>query len=223
MLGALVGGVVYTTRLRGLVAGLTALLVGLSIAVAFTPLCARATGRLIRRDAVVPADAVFVLSSRIQSDGELTTSAMSRLLAALELLGEHEAPRLVLSELAPPSRSYREVARKLMDHLGLSQEIVSVGPVDNTHDEAVAVGRLAAARGWKKVLVVTSPTHTRRACAALEHEGVGVVCVPSMETQFDVEALDHADDRLRAFEALAHEWIGIYVYRWRGWLDGGSR
>jgi uncharacterized SAM-binding protein YcdF (DUF218 family) len=105
-----------------------------------------------------------------------------------------------------------------MGHLGMKQEVLAVGPVVNTHDEAVAVARLAAERGWKRVIVVTSPTHTRRACAAFERAGLAVVCTPATETQYNAEALEGPDDRLRAFEALGHEWIGLLVYRLRGWI-----
>lgn len=219
LVGALLGAIVFSTRLRALLVAATIVLLGAWAGVAFTPLCEKLAPGLVRSDAIVPADAVFVLSSRVQPDGELTVGAMSRLVRALELLGEGKAPRLVLSELAPPSKSYKDAARALMDHLGLKQEILTVGPVDNTHDEAVLVGRLAKERGWQRVLIVTSPTHTRRACAAMEHEGVKAVCVPATETQFDVQALGGPDERLRAFESLGHEWVGYYVYRLRGWID----
>jgi hypothetical protein len=70
--------------------------------------------------------------------------AMSRLLGGLELLGEGFATRLVLSELPLPWPRYRDAAQKIMGPLGMSQEILVVGPVLNTHDEAVAVGKLVA-------------------------------------------------------------------------------
>ena len=45
--------------------------------------------------------------------------------------------------------------------LGLKQELLTVGPVRSTHDEAVLAARLFQERGWRSVLLVTSPTHTR--------------------------------------------------------------
>ncbi len=53
------------------------------------------------------ADAVFVFGSRLQTDGEPTQDAMSRLLKGLELVAEGRAPRLVVSELYPPSKRLR--------------------------------------------------------------------------------------------------------------------
>jgi uncharacterized SAM-binding protein YcdF (DUF218 family) len=66
---------------------------------------------------------------------------------------------------------------------------------------------------------VTSPTHTRRAAAALEKQGLEVVAVPAVETRFDLEQLDWPGDRRQAFAGIAHERIGIVVYRRRGWIE----
>jgi uncharacterized SAM-binding protein YcdF (DUF218 family) len=176
---------------------------------------------LVRRDPPQKADAVFVLASGLQQDGELSSVAMSRLLGGFELLGEGFAPRLVLSELPSPNPSYREAAAALMKSLGMSHEILVVGPVLNTHDEAVAVGALARESGFERLLVVTSPSHSLRAALALEAEGVDVISVPSVETTFDYENLGaevHGDDRVRAFGPLLHERVGLLYYRYQGWI-----
>jgi hypothetical protein len=177
--------------------------------------------RLVRRDSLRKADAVFVLASALQGDGELTTAAMSRLLGGLELLGDDWAGRLVLSELPMPRPSYRDAACRLMDSLGMSQEILTVGPVFTTHDEAVEVGQLYRELGFERLLVVTSPSHSLRASLALEAEGVEVVSVPSAETMYDYERLGAAgrgDDRVRAFGVFLHEHAGLLYYRYRGWI-----
>ncbi len=218
---AAVGALLGLARFEKLlVLGATAV-VSLWLAVAFTPLTQWMGEGLVRRDPLGKADAVFVLASALQADGELTTSAMSRLLSGLSLLGEGWAPRLVLSELPPPASQYAEAARKLMDSLGLSHEILQVGPVRNTHDEAVAVGALVRDRGFERILVVTSPSHSRRASRALETEGVKVISAPSVETAFDYENLRVAfrgDDRLRAFGPIIHEQVGLLYYRYKGWI-----
>jgi uncharacterized SAM-binding protein YcdF (DUF218 family) len=129
----------------------------------------------------------------------------------------------VLSELPEPAPRYSESARELMKSLGLSNEILVVGPIVNTHDEAVAVGKLASELRLERVLVVTSPSHSRRASLALEAQGVTVVSVPSYETDFDYENLGtvvSGDDRIRAFGEFLHEHVGLWYYSMRGWLTG---
>ncbi len=163
---------------------------------------------------------MFVLASGLQADGDLSTVAMSRLLGGLELLAEGWAPRLVLSELPAPRPRYRDAACEIMDSLGMSHEVLTVGPVRNTHDEAVAVGELVRELGFERLLVVTSPGHSRRASLALEAQGVRVISVPSVETLFDFENLETArgDERVRAFGALTHEHLGLLYYRYQGWI-----
>ena len=216
----LVGGVAGLTRLRKLVALSVAALAVLWLTVAFSPLTHFMAEGLARRDPVEKADAVFVLASDVQSDGDLTPESMSRLVRGLELLGGGWAPRLILSELPPPHARYRDAACELMASLGLEQEVLVVGPTRSTHDEAVAVAEASRDWGFEHILVVTSPGHSRRAAAALEAEGLRVTSVPSQQTRFNYEDLnDGFDDRIEAFPALLHEHAGLLYYRLRGWIS----
>lgn len=215
---AVVGALVWLTSLRRLASGVVALLALLWAVVAFTPLTAWLAEGLVRRDPVDAADAVFVFSSRLQEDGDPTADAMSRLLRGVELVAEGRAPRLVVSELPPPAGPYAPLARAWLQAFARRGEVIVVGRILNTHDEAVAVARLFKERGFTRVLAVTSPVHTRRAAATLEKEGLTVLAVPSIEIRFDLERLRWPSDRRLAFAAVAHERIGLLVYRRRGWI-----
>ncbi|MBI3544691.1 MAG: YdcF family protein [Deltaproteobacteria bacterium] len=200
------------------VAGLFAIEL-LYVAVALTPLSKALLKHLPRNDgAPARAEAVYVFGSSVRINGELDEAAMARLLHGLELLGTGKASRLVVPELAAPARSFSEAATAVMRRLGLKYELIAIGPVRNSRDEALAVAELFGKRGWKRVLAVTSPAHSRRACATLERVGLSVSCSPAAETRYDFETLTHADDRLRAFGAALHEWLGMWVYRKRGWI-----
>jgi uncharacterized SAM-binding protein YcdF (DUF218 family) len=214
---ALLGAALWTGRLRTLLAAACAALLAVWLAVAFTPLAARLAQPLVRADGLVPADAVLVLGSRLQTDHEPTAAALSRLVHGLAL-ARGEPARLVVTETDPGPGSYTALARGLAGRLGLSPEIVTVGPVRRTRDEAVEAAALCRRRGWRRLVVVTSPTHSRRACGAIEHEGVAVTCSPSTETEFDLETLDRPSERFVAFRALLHEWAGLWYYRYKGWV-----
>lgn len=218
VVGALAGALLWRTPLRPVLAAVTVGLGLLWSVVAFTPLSGRLAGGLVRADPIVPADAVLVLGSRLQSDGDLTPQAEARLLRGLELLAEGHAPRLVLTEQPSSSVLYETAARRLMKSLRLEGELLSVGPTNNTHDEAVAAANLCRSRGWTRLLVVTSPTHTGRACPTVERQGIAVVCVPAVETRFDLERQDRPLDRLALFAQVLHERLGTWVYRRRGWI-----
>jgi uncharacterized SAM-binding protein YcdF (DUF218 family) len=215
---ALAVALLWRTRLRvpiGLTVGALAVT---WLLVALTPISARLADGLVRREPPRPADAVFVLASRLQADGDLTGTAMARLLHGLELVGEGHAPRLILSELYPPSARYAVPARALIADLRLTGELFTVGPVYNTRDEARAVARLCRDQGWHRILLVTSPVHSRRACATFEREGLEIVSSPSVETRYDLERLDQPGDRLMAFSSVMHERVGLWVYARRGWI-----
>jgi uncharacterized SAM-binding protein YcdF (DUF218 family) len=218
-LAAVLFALLWLTPLRRVAGAAVALLALLWLAVAFTPLTSWLAEGLVRRDPVEAADAVYVFASRVQEDGDPTTDAMSRLLRGVELVVEGRAPRILVSEVAPPAGPYAPLARAWLDAFARRGEVVAVGRIRNTHDEAVAVSRLCRERGWKRVLAVTSPTHSRRAAAALEKEGLVVFAVPSIETRFDLERLSWPGDRREGFSAIAHERIGLVVYRRRGWID----
>jgi uncharacterized SAM-binding protein YcdF (DUF218 family) len=222
VLGAVVGALVWISPLRRGLAWLTGLLSLVFLLVAFTPLTASMYAGLLRRDAPVAGDAVFVSASRLQADGELTTSAMNRLVHGLELIASGGPQRMILTELRPPQRSYAAAARPIMERLGLHPQLLVVGPVDNTRDEAVLVAALCRKMGLRRLILVTSPTHCRRAAATLEHEGLIVAASPSMETRFDLDRLDRADERLGAFGDVLHERVGLWVYARRGWIDPGA-
>jgi uncharacterized SAM-binding protein YcdF (DUF218 family) len=215
---AAAGALLWLSPLRRLVGLGVALLSLLWLAVAFTPLTSAMVDGLVRRDEVQAADAIFVFGSRIQLDGDPSSDAMSRLFRGVELAADRRASRLVVSELPPPFPSYAPLARDWIERFAPAVEVLSIGPIRSTHDEAVDLAALFRRRGWKRVLAVTSPTHTRRASACLEKEGLEVVSVPAIETDFDLERLDFPADRRKAFSALAHERVGLFVYRRRGWV-----
>jgi uncharacterized SAM-binding protein YcdF (DUF218 family) len=215
--GAVVGLLLWPTRLRGLLTVTTAAAALAWLLVAYGPVSAWLAQGLPRRDPLRRGDAVFVLGSRLQKDGEPTTEALSRLLHGIGLVAGGQAPRLIVSE-QPRMPPYAPVARDWLRRLKIDAETLTVGPVVNTRDEAKLVGEMFRLRGWRTLLVVTAPTHSRRACQALEREGLDVVSSPSVETRFDLETLDRPGERLMAFGALTHEHLGLLWYRWKGWI-----
>jgi hypothetical protein len=220
-IGILLGALLALTRLERLIGWLAGGALLLWLVVAFSPLTRGLSKGLVRADSVTSADAIYVLASRMQSDGDPSDVAESRLLRGLELLGERRATRLVLGELPAPDDTYAALARSMMRRLGgldAGRELLVVGPVSSTQEEAHAVAMLMRSRGFKRLLLVTSPIHTLRASLAFEKEGLEVISVPCRETSYDLETLDESDDRVLVFGALLHERLGLLYYRLRGWL-----
>ena len=75
-------------------------------------------------------------------------------------------------------------------------------------------------QGPRRVAVVTSPVHTRRACAKFEKLGSFVTCVPAREYEAATIAPARAPDRLAALREYLCEALGTVKYRSAGgWSD----
>jgi len=219
LVGALLGGVIAVMPGRRFFGAAAFALALLWAAVAFTPFSGWLARGLARQEAEEPADAAFVSFAGLRPDARIS-EAQSRALRGAELLSRGTVKTLVVAEssLVPSGATVRD----LMARLGLEGQPLVAGHADTTREEAVAVGALCRQKKWKLLLVVTSPIHSRRVCAALEKEGVTVISTPSMESRFDIEDLDTSRDRLTAFGSIIHERFGFWVYAQRGWVAGGS-
>lgn len=218
--GALVGVSVAGTRLGRALPVVAIASLALLAVVAFTPLAGALLRPLVRRDPlpVAPADAIVVLSEWIDEDGHLREPALDRLLTGADLYRRGAAPLLVLSRVrrgrGGAARDSDADQDRVLALLGRPVRLVRVDSVRNTHDEAVRV----AALGVRRILLVTSPAHTRRACASFEGVGLRVVCVPSESRDLPLRSLRSADSRVRAFRQALYERLGTLEYRARGWI-----
>lgn len=218
-LAALLGALLGLTRARvvmwwfGGVVAATLLLVG------YTPWINGAFRSLIREDPLQPTEAVVVLSSDIFRDGAIPAEAQNRLLRGYEVIQQGFGRRLVVTHLPPPKPSYVPAIREEMQRLGLRFPVEEVpGPVWDTHDEAVAVARLARERGWPRVILVSDPSHLRRAAAAFEKAGVQVLCAPGAVRNYNPHHIWGPQARVEAFRDWLYETVGFQVYRMRGWI-----
>jgi uncharacterized SAM-binding protein YcdF (DUF218 family) len=211
--------------------GLTGILwtlAGTSVAaltlVAWTPLVVDPVHALIRTDPFPkePIDAVLVLSGAVNADGLIGGEAIDRLLSGMALAKAVGAGHLVLSSVFTRSRgdtvwSDADV-RALVRRFGPGLVVDTLGRVRRTRDEALGAAALARQEGWKRVAVVTSPLHSRRACAAVEQAGATIVCRPAEEREYAIHRLSSPADRVRAFRDWVYESLALRVYRIRGWI-----
>lgn len=216
------GAVLGVTRFRMSLALISASLVALLAVVSLTDVVAGPARNLIRRDRIPPiADAVVVLSAGVTGDGFMPQQGSDRLRKALELIQTSAAPTLVVS------RERRFIDRKPVSSITDQNKLIAMAGVPafiatgwarSTRDEAVYVAKVARDRRWKRIILVTSPFHSRRACATFERAGVQVSCVPADSRDIAVQSLSNPDDRIAAFAMLIYEVAGTIRYRQQGWL-----
>lgn len=114
--------------------------------------------------------------------------------------------------------------RALLTDLGVPGDAVELEERSrNTHENALLSARHPALAGDPEVLLVTSAFHMQRALLAFRREGVAAVTpVATDHTHLGAEPL--VIDLLPDADALAtsaralHEYLGLLVYRFRGWI-----
>lgn len=220
---AIFGALVGPTRLRPLVWVPAGVIAAICIAVAYTPVVNALARPLIRRDALpTRVDAVAVLSMGLTPDGMMRSETLDRLLTGLSLAKRGLAPVMMVSreqrsfagQLVSDSADLRNVATLANP----TARVIFVDSIVTTRTEAIRMGAIARANHWSTLAVVTSPMHTRRACATFEAAGLRVVCIPAAVRGSGLYPGANAEDRLRAFRSWLYEVFASSSYKSRGWI-----
>jgi uncharacterized SAM-binding protein YcdF (DUF218 family) len=177
--------------------------------------------------AVEPADAIVALGGifgptplpgRVLNVGE----AGERLEAGIELWQAKRAPWLVFTGGRTPWAIQHEVegaqsARVAIGRGVSAEQVLVTREVGNTADEARAVADLMRERGWKKIILVTSAWHMRRAARQFRKAGVDFIPFPvdyQVTPRQPLTVLDFLPQAgaLHATEAVLRECYGIAFY-----------
>jgi uncharacterized SAM-binding protein YcdF (DUF218 family) len=192
--------------------------------VTLTPIIDGPVSSWIRHDTLPPSplDAVVVLSSSVNRDGVLDVSGTERLLSGLAVWRRNHA-RLLITTRVEDRGGGRTVTsdadQRALIQLGGDISAWRIAhPAHTTHDEALRTAEMLAPASSRSIAVVTSPLHTRRACATFEALGFHVVCIPSDERRYAVHALSGSAERFDAFFDWLYEQLGIIKYRTKGWV-----
>ncbi|MDQ3950982.1 MAG: YdcF family protein [Gemmatimonadota bacterium] len=221
---ALAGALLGLTRGRRVLLATAAALAIVLALIAYTPVIRRPARSLIRSDVVGAraVQAIVVLSGGITSDGHLKPPTVDRTLTGLALIRRGVASTLIVSRERRDAAGHAATSdadqQRLVALLDRPVRLLIVDSVFSTRDEAVRMRALARALDITSIAVVTSPTHTYRACATFEKVGFAVTCVPSESRDVALGTLRLATDRVRAFQLCLYEWAALAKYRASGWI-----
>jgi uncharacterized SAM-binding protein YcdF (DUF218 family) len=178
-------------------------------------------------------DAVVVLGGGIRGgppdwpDPDLGRAA-DRVWHAARIFHAGKAARVVVSGGFMPWAGERRTEADAMLHfladLGVPPDaILPEGRSRNTRENALYTAEILSAEGIGRVLLVTSALHMPRALATFRAAGVDAIPAP---TDFEVMPEPaHLIRWLPDAEALSDstralkEYVGWWVYRWRGWAE----
>lgn len=199
----------------------------LALVVGYTSLSGRLARSHFRADAIGPVEAVVVLSSSVNADEALDASGLERLLEGLALVRAGLANLLVTTTLearlgSRSIRSVKEQQRMTASYLDPDVQWLRTGVVTSTRDEAIQVRELLQPLGIRRIAVVTSPSHSRRACATFEATAFVVQCRPAVSHRYAAIAVATPRDRHQAFGEWVYESLATAVYRVNGWLPQSS-
>ncbi|UCF37634.1 MAG: YdcF family protein [Acidobacteriota bacterium] len=180
------------------------------------------------------ADAIILLGGGVTASlpprlrGDLNEAA-DRVLFASRLYRAGKAPYVIASggSVFPQSngRPQSAFASELLVEWGVPEDAILVDTeARNTYEEAVSLKQMAAERRMQTFLLVTSAMHMPRARAVFQTAGLDVIPVPTdfeavdREMPFSLLITPNADELEKTTRAL-REYLGIVVYRMRGWID----
>jgi uncharacterized SAM-binding protein YcdF (DUF218 family) len=190
-----------------------------------------------------PFDAIVVLGGGTQQGlpprptheiGE----AGDRLLYAASLYSAGRAPTVIVSGgrsplSTPGPASESEVMADLLARLGVPREAITIeGTSRNTYENSVETSKLLRERQLDRVLLVTSAMHMPRALGVFTRQGIHATPAPTdyLVTQPDwiyftrptlaVALMDLVPkaEYMALTEKALKEYLGIIVYRMRGWI-----
>lgn len=227
---------VWLFGLAGIIIGLTpfhrSLLVILTIAAAAVMVVTQTSvsnivaSHWVRDDSLPnsPVDAVVVLSVGVNPDSTISGEALDHLISGLEFLRAGKAKLLVTTTVK--QRFPNDIIitstmdqSRIVAMFGGQVVWIRTPAGRSTRDEALSSADVLLHRGIRRIAVVTSPMHTRRACSAFTAVGFEVTCVAARVRS--VGGRDPGEwpaDRLKVFGDWLYELIATAKYRANGWL-----
>jgi uncharacterized SAM-binding protein YcdF (DUF218 family) len=187
--------------------------------VLFTP-CANTLSRLlIVAESLGPSDVIVVLGGGVNRDGSLSEISLRRVWYGVRLFKHGYAPLLLFSTGVTSDLNVVSEARRMADaalDMGVPPAMIFLEERSTrTAENAVEVAKILRAQRSGAVLLVTHPTHMRRAVAAFRR--VGVVVRPAPTDGNEINARGPAGRGMLFFK-VAYEYAAWALYWWKGWV-----
>jgi uncharacterized SAM-binding protein YcdF (DUF218 family)/glycosyltransferase involved in cell wall biosynthesis len=164
------------------------------------------------------ADAIVVFAGGVGESGNAGTGVQERVARAVDLYRGGYAPTIVFSSGYVFTLREAEVMKAIAVSEGVPAEaIVLEEAAANTYENVRNSSQIARARGWSRVLLVSSPYHMLRATRTWHKVApeINVTPAPPAESQFYLR--DGRGASLEQIRGIVHEYAAILVYWLRGW------
>jgi uncharacterized SAM-binding protein YcdF (DUF218 family) len=163
------------------------------------------------------ADIAVVLSGGRYGDGSLNEASLERTIAGVRLYYERRVPRLLFAGGPCCDTSASALMAKLATELGVPRGVILLEEQSiRTYDNALNSAALLRRNGLRSVILITSPLHMLRAKRAFA--AVGVTVYPVLASKRDLSLVSSAAERIALLQDAVHEYLGLALYRVRGWI-----
>ena len=187
------------------------------------------------------AQAIVVLGGATRAAYEPRTTvdlseAGDRVIYAAQLYRDKKAPIILASggriDWSGGGTPESEDIAKLLEFMGVeSKDIIQDPDSLNTYQNAVNTKKILSKRNINSILLVTSAMHMPRSLAIFKHQGFEVTPAPTdfLVTKDELKAIGSTpksailnllpdSKNLERFTLAMKEYIGMVVYRLRGWV-----
>ncbi len=188
------------------------------------------------------ADAIVVLGGATRPalpprPGVDLNESGDRVIYAAQLYRQQKAPIIILSGGRIDWGDNKGLAESedmqtVLTSIGIPPEaIIQESESLNTYQNAVNVRKILDSRGIRRVLLVTSAIHMPRSFLIFKRQGIDAIPAPTdfLITQNDMQSLSSTpkaailnvlpdSNNLQRLTAALKEYVGIFIYRLRGWV-----
>ena len=144
---------------------------------------------------------------------------VDRILMGAAVIKSGRADKILVSDVVWHGVSETELVLNFLKQQGIDQgRIVVHGRVINTFEEAVSVKNYCEQHGVKRILLITSADHMRRAAALFKKQGLNPDLLSVSRSAPDLELNDFipSAEGLDDTNGMLYELVGYLSYRVRG-------
>jgi uncharacterized SAM-binding protein YcdF (DUF218 family) len=164
------------------------------------------------------ADAVVVFAGGVGESGQAGGGYQERVKHAVDLYRAGFAPRVIISSGFVFAFKEAEVMRSLAIDSGVPDSAILLETQSaNTHENVTSTREILKASGWRRILLVSSPYHMRRALLTWRKAApeVEVIPEPVPQSQFYAHARGASLNQIRG---ILQEYAALVDYWWKGWI-----
>jgi uncharacterized SAM-binding protein YcdF (DUF218 family)/glycosyltransferase involved in cell wall biosynthesis len=164
------------------------------------------------------ADAIVVFAGGVGESGKAGGGHQERVKRAVDLYKAGYADAMVLSSGFVYSFKEAEVMRALAIDQGIPpSRIVLEEHSRNTYENVTYVAQILRDHQWKRILLVSSPYHMRRALLVWHNVAPELVVIPTppQKTQFYEHSHGASLEQIRG---IIWEYLATFDYWMRGWI-----